>query len=1093
RLTAPLPHGEPGPPRAGANLPPFIQGLQLPGHDYWTGVHWEGVRPELGSPGVRVIESGRFWLAQNTGTLAFPSFGGFGDRHPGAYATGAYPTYDLAFGRPADEEAPGQPLARPGPERTGMTMPTGLKSLSLTVDGVEYDIIRGKPWDGKSGPRVMESGRFLQRMDILGLDVSNAQGQRLQGDFRFETVAWPDRLSFLLHARPPLEPILEGEASFGVRGGGFGLTGSNHLEIPSHPSLAARSFTLELWVYVPEDTGEATKQTPWIFCRGANEESAGGLGITLAGTRLAARFNGPGGRKSARMLVSPSEVRTEAWNHVALTYDGGRYVFFVNGAPAGHFQEEGARVSGDVPITIGRRGDGHGDGYHFKGVVDELRSHPRALTASEIGARAARRPAATIDGGLALSFNDQVAARERRGRREWKDVRMGMAFGKPGNDTRSIFATAPFTINWNGPTPADVSGWHRGLLVVRRDSAYRVGAEPAASGERLTLTAQDKDTGAALPVTWDEALGCFKVDLDSVRGAGQGNDLLERVRLRLGRTGDRRFDDVARVMFIKTAAGLRHALGAPVTGITAVLRGPDGTPTGIPVQLSKNWHTQPGDDENAGVWFHGVTMLQLDIASREVELELALAYGHWGRLPAVSHSQLSLIGWGVNRVWEEAAIGAWGETFCFEPERVQRGNIVLDVRPLMVTPTRGERWQWTNNVGGADWFILETAQSPSARLLPTDVRTAYLSQGPCLSRTVYTGGLGRNTSRFGGPIATRAEVEIGRTTDIARASYRLRLDVKEQVDFQRFTVFQMGSEQYNYPREEAFALGDAGGVLRAWKPEPHGKEDGRTVLGAPQEMAGRTPWVSLHGGKDPLFARTGAFADRGFIIRSWKAVLGGQPANPWIVERNSIPPRRMRTVTLDITAPPGVKSLLPGDYVEALIEHVVIPRSADDYYGPDEKLREALRTRSAPEMVLREAKQGARDVTVSVGRLRSLHPAVSVECQDNRAEITLAGGVGHVPLRFSGLTLPPRRIQVLLDGKPAVPATGDKPAAPAIPGTPPDPASHGTEFWQIEPAPDRRSYAFVINLPAGENPRRITVGEPPPPPAGLPAKEADPR
>ena len=35
--------------------------------------------------------------------------------------------------------------------------------------------------------------------------------------------------------------------------------------------------------------------------------------------------------------------------------------------------------------------------------------------------------------------------------------------------------------------------------------------------------------------------------------------------------------------------------------------------------------------------------------------------------------------------------------------------------------------------------------------------------------------------------------------------------------------------------------------------------------------------------------------------------------------------------------------------------------------------------------------------------------------------------------------------------------------------------------------------AFVINLPASEKPRRITVGEPLPPPAELPAKGVVPR
>jgi hypothetical protein len=125
----------------------------------------------------------------------------------------------------------------------------------------------------------------------------------------------------------------------------------------------------------------------------------------------------------------------------------------------------------------------------------------------------------------------------------------------------------------------------------------------------------------------------------------------------------------------------------------------------------------------------------------------------------------------------------------------------------------------------------------------------------------------------------------------------------------------------------------------------------------------------------------------------------------------------------------------------------------------------------------------------TVGTVISLHPAVIVRCQDNRADFTLQGGVGHVPLRLAGLTLPPDRLTILLDGTPAKPATADTPAVPEKPGTPLDPAVHGREFWQIEPSLDGQSYSIIINLPASAAVRRITAGEPPPPPAELPDKK----
>jgi len=68
----------------------------------------------------------------------------------------------------------------------------------------------------------------------------------------------------------------------------------------------------------------------------------------------------------------------------------------------------------------------------------------------------------------------------------------------------------------------------------------------------------------------------------------------------------------------------------------------------------------------------------------------------------------------------------------------------------------------------------------------------------------------------------------------------------------------------------------------------------------------------------------------------------------------------------------------------------------------------------------------------------------------------------------------------------AKPATADTPAVPEKPGTPLDPAVHGREFWQTEPSLDGQSYSIIINLPASAAVRRITAGEPPPPPAELP-------
>ena len=129
-----------------------------------------------------------------------------------------------------------------------------------------------------------------------------------------------------------------------------------------------------------------------------------------------------------------------------------------------------------------------------------------------------------------------------------------------------------------------------------------------------------------------------------------------------------------------------------ITGFTPLLCDVDGTPTGIPVQISKNWHAQPkkGVLRHQGPWFHGCTFVRLPPRSRR-EFSFTMAYARYGGVPAASHAQLSLIGWGHNQFWDQAAIGSFGESICYEPGRVQRRCCIDDVRPLMTLPSLGRQ------------------------------------------------------------------------------------------------------------------------------------------------------------------------------------------------------------------------------------------------------------------------------------------------------------------------------------------------------------------------------------------------------------------
>jgi hypothetical protein len=192
-------------------------------------------------------------------------------------------------------------------------------------------------------------------------------------------------------------------------------------------------------------------------------------------------------------------------------------------------------------------------------------------------------------------------------------------------------------------------------------------------------------------VAWDGELTCFRVRLpDEPWTNAKGTyypeehlDRLDRWPLKVCNQGDA--EVYVPLMFVRE----QHL---QITGLAPMLCEPDGVPTGLPVQLSKNWHQQPnkGRLRGDGPWFHGCVFLRVP-PKCEREFVFAMTYARWGGVPAASHAQLCLIGWGHNQFWDQAAIGSFGESICFEPGRVQRRCMIDDVRPLMTLSEPGEK------------------------------------------------------------------------------------------------------------------------------------------------------------------------------------------------------------------------------------------------------------------------------------------------------------------------------------------------------------------------------------------------------------------
>ena len=953
----------------------------------WWAEGWRGRR-------VRFTRTGQYGFALDVEKMTVPHWGpllpGGGYRQPAAEAEAAV-----------------------------RALPPAELELALTVGGTKYRCVAGGPATAHGGPRLIESGRFVQRADVTDLVFADEQGRRLAVEARCETVAWPDRLALLLEAMPQLAAPRAGD-SFGRAGGGWSFDGTNHLETPHAPELDPEQLTLALWVYVPA-LPPATRYNPWIIGKNANEWAPGAYGLWLDRGAPVGLLNIGGGRENAHLVSTrtPGRARpgagevltTEAWHHLALTYDGQTLRLYVDGrerdaAPIGK-----RRAPGNLPLVIGRRPDNSGDGYHFRGVVDEVRLYSRALAAEEVRAlwQSPETPAAT---GLvrAWSFAADGPALARRPSEEWRDATLAIGLRAGGRTHREELRLAPGE-TWG-------AGQRRAVAL-----CLTPGGEPA-GGAPVDVQAVAHGKTDALPVSYDDARGWHRIGLDAVRPERSHNDALERVRLVLANPSDQ--PRPVRLLFDKNAAGMKVGGLSVPTGLSPLLRDGEGEPCGIPVQISKNWHSQADRQLlYQGAWLHGFSLLRLPARSR-VELEFALAYAHWGGVAAASHAQLCLIGWGSNQLWDEAALGCWGESICFEPDQAQAQAAVLDVRPVMVHQMgqdQPRRWGWTNNVGGGDFFRLFDAQGQ--RVWPAGMTTTYHRQGPCLTEVTYAGA---SQDRR---LTHAATVSLYRSDDIVRGVYRLRLDVREATDCQRFVIFQIGADTYSYTGERKMALGHAGGLTREWATQ----WGGNAYRGEPLACAGQTPWVSLHEAVRRDSSKAGAWANRGVVVRAWRARLGGREAGPWCAEYG-VGARGINTSTIDFVPPPDVRRLLPGDFVEATFEHVVMPQFARDYYGPNENLRAALtRDENTWRPMWREAAGNDLQVTAARGVVERTWP-VRVRAAGDRAEFSVTGGLGYVPLTIAGLTS--CRAPCLEQRE------GDGPWQPV------DQAVHGKDFWQVD-------------------------------------------
>jgi len=471
---------------------------------------------------------------------------------------------------------------------------------------------------------------------------------------------------------------------------------------------------------------------------------------------------------------------------------------------------------------------------------------------------------------------------------------------------------------------------------------------------------------------------------------------------------------------------------ANITGLCPILCDESGRPTGIPVQLSKNWHYKP-----MGSYLMAYMMLP---AEKDTTYLLRVVYGFYGTLPSASHAQLSLIGYGGHGRWDQLAIGCWGETICFDMDMSLVDVAVTDIRALMVRGgINGRKWGWTNAGWGGDWLNIQDASQK--KFFWTDLKTAYLAHGPCLTQVKYRGCYGADRE-----VDFSARVQTLRTDDYCRTFQKLSYTFTRDVSAKKIWLYKLGRTfHYRTPR---IAYGNIDGLIKE-QDVPETLKEGQLFLNK-VELTGSGPfWLAFAGASEIANSRPKPNGYRALIVRKYEAVIGGRTyANPTF----SVPVHKANPTSLDIELlpPAGIREFSKGDRVGLDLELITLPRVADDYYGPNESFRKHLADNpNSWKTTYREAKGNDLDLAVSGGRVLQSYPIV-VHVEKPEVGVTIQGGIGAVPIRFEGLESNKGcRLYQLINGR----------------RTQFDQSVHGNDFWQTDYDAAKASYSMTFNLP----------------------------
>ncbi|MGJ8672712.1 LamG domain-containing protein [Rubritalea sp.] len=855
---------------------------------------------------------------------------------------------------------------------------------------------------------MWESGRYFQHFDLQHLVLEDSEGNSLYCDAKLEVASWPSSLTLTAEITPEL-PFLDGP-TIGVSGRGLTVV-EKPQQLEGSGVADFSNFTLETWVNVPRIPTKPNDG--WILSKNGSQDTDGHIGFHMRGNRIDAVMNIGGGHLNRHRISEAGHKRFDfdGWHQLVITYDGETMHYYVDGYLQSNKKIKNVRKAGSEPITLCKlKGSKTKTVY---GAFDQIRVWDRVLTEQEIRDQSKQPEKVANRSGLQFEKTFDTANDPQLVSSPWRDVTSRIQFI---TKDEKFEARSESTKEWKmGETHSATLSCDFSKGVVTNKS--------------LTIDVHTGD-GQTINAAFNPEWNCHLAEVKKLKRSWKSGytDIRDYDEFTLEiENKNKSASEVPFVLYLRNVAN--------ITGLVPLLCYEDGTPTGIPVQLSKNWH-----EPNLGSYMRACAMLPATPGKQSYKLRIA--YGFYGSLPSASHAQLSLIGYGGNSRWDQLAIGCWGETICFDVDRSLVDVAVTDVRMLMARQgAEGKKWSWTEAGWGGDWLRVDDAKGN--RHHPNELKTAYLAHGPCLTDARYAGHYGTQKE-----IGFKAKVQTLRTDDYARTFQKFHYTFDKESTAKESWLFKMG-RTYHYATPK-LAYGNNAGLIKDME-VPTSLKKGDSLV-EKIKLEGSAPWWVSFPGAKPANETGKGNGYRALVIRSYRASFGGKVYTQPSITSPVYQVNEDGSISLDLllTAPAGVEKFLPGDTLDMDLEWVTLHREADDYYGPNGMYRKHLEGNpNSWKTIYREAVGNDLEIEVKGGKLLRNYP-IEIETDSTEVSVQIKGGVGYVPIRFDGLaSATGYTLYQVVEGE----------------SVKLDQAVHGNDFWQTDYDAASKSYSRVYNLP----------------------------